>query len=80
MGEYVPHRIKIIELSYTFPFGIYIELLRIPKGFLQKPQYWWLLAIQTNSITSYFTICLFGLIFDWKRKEGHEIIHNHNTI
>ena len=68
MGEYIRREINIITFSYVFPFGIRFEVLRIPRGWLKRPQYWWLFALQTNSNTSYLTICFIGLILDLKRK------------
>ena len=69
MSYYMKNEIKIIQIDYCFPFGIRFQLLRIPRGFLLTPQYWWLFAIQIDSNKSYFTLCIFGLIFEWKRKE-----------
>ena len=68
MGRYIRKEIQFIYFSYIPPFGIRFELCKIPMGFLHKPQYWWLFALQTDSITSYITVSFLGLIIDWKRK------------
>ena len=69
MNEYIKGSIKIIEVKYLPPFGVWIEILRLGRGFLSKPQYWWLFAFQTNSTSSHLTISFLGLTFDWRRKD-----------
>ncbi len=70
MSEYIPKSIQIIKWSYCFPFSMVFELLRIPRGFLNRPQYWWLFAIQTDAPGSYLIISILGNNFEWKKPKN----------
>jgi len=68
MNGYIKGSIQIIRWTYHYPFSMVFELVRIPRGFLRKPQYWWLFAFQTNSTDSYFILSILGNTFEWKKR------------
>jgi len=68
MTEYIKGLIQIIKWSYQYPFSMTFELLKIPRGFLNRPQYWWLFAIQTDTSDTYLILSILGNNFEWKKK------------
>jgi hypothetical protein len=70
MSGYIKKSVRFIRLDFhwDWPFGLILEILRIPRGWLKRPQYWWLFALQINSNTSYVTISILGNTMDIKRK------------